>query len=274
MLIDSLTHILPKEISEEIDKYKNIDKTFNELFEQKTKIVQTKELIEEISKNNIDKAVVAGFGWQNDDLISITNKYIIKSKNNYPNHIIPFCTINIKSKKSEEELLDCINKGIKGIGELHFNYEENYEKNKIFKNILKIAHENNLPIIIHGSEPVGHKYNGKGINHPQNLYSLAKNNPDNIFIYSHFGGGLIFYEHMPEVKKVLRNVFYDCSAQPFLYNKSIFKMALSGSTLKKLLFATDFPLIDIKRCLNQISHLETEEKNHILSYNPISVFNL
>ena len=241
MLIDSLTHILPKEISEEIDKYKNIDKTFNELFEQKTKIVQTKELIEEISKNNIDKAVVAGFGWQNDDLISITNKYIIKSKNNYPNHIIPFCTINIKSKKSEEELLDCINKGIKGIGELHFNYEENYEKNKIFKNILKIAHENNLPIIIHGSEPVGHKYNGKGINHPQNLYSLAKNNPDNIFIYSHFGGGLIFYEHMPEVKKVLRNVFYDCSAQPFLYNKSIFKMALSGSTLKKLLFATDFP---------------------------------
>ena len=126
MKIDSLTHILPKEISNEIDKFKNLDETFNELFESKTKIIQTNELIEEIGKNNIDKAVVAGFGWQNDDLISMTNEYIIKSKNNYPNNIIPFCSINIKSKKSEEELLNCIDKGIKGIGELHFNYEENF----------------------------------------------------------------------------------------------------------------------------------------------------
>ena len=40
MIIDSLTHILPKEISDEIEKYKNIDTTFNKLFEQKTKIIQ------------------------------------------------------------------------------------------------------------------------------------------------------------------------------------------------------------------------------------------
>jgi hypothetical protein len=274
MIIDSLTHILPKEIANEIDKYKNIDETFNEFFKQKTKIIQVEELVEEINKNKIDKAVVAGFGWQNDELASMVNQYIIESKNNYPEKIIPFCSINIKSKKSEEELLKCIDKGIKGIGELHFNYEEDYQKNKIFKNILKIAHENNLPIIVHGSEPVGHNYNGKGINHPQKLYKLAKNNPDNIFIFSHFGGGLIFYEQMPEVKKVLRNVYYDCSAQPFLYNNSIFKIALSSSTLKKVLFASDFPLIDIKKCLKEISHLEIEEKMHILSYNPISVFNL
>ena len=41
MKIDSLTHILPKEISNEIDKFKNLDETFNELFESKTKIIQT-----------------------------------------------------------------------------------------------------------------------------------------------------------------------------------------------------------------------------------------
>ena len=51
-------------------------------------------------------------------------------------------------------------------------------------------------------------------------------------------------------------------------------MVLNSSTLKKVLFATDFPLINIERCLNEISHLEAEQKNYILSYNPISVFNL
>ena len=44
--------------------------------------------------------------------------------------------------------------------------------------------------------------------------------------------------------------------------------------LKKILFASDYPLIIIKRCLSHYGDLTEDEKNHILSYNPISVFNL
>ena len=153
-------------------------------------------------------------------------------------------------------------------------YDEEIENNKILINTLKIALEYNLPTIIHGSEPVGHSYPGKGRNLPEKLYSLAKKNPSNKFIFSHFGGGLVFYEHMPEVKEALRNVYYDSAAQPFLYDKKIYKNAISSSNIKKILFASDYPLINIKRCLSQLSDLSEDEKNHILSYNPISVFNL
>ena len=83
MNIDSLTHILPKEISEEINRFKKLDKKFTELFDEKTKISQAEELISEIKKNNIDKVVVGGFGWSSDEITKIVNEYILDSKNKY-----------------------------------------------------------------------------------------------------------------------------------------------------------------------------------------------
>tara|TARA_B100001094_G_scaffold332837_1_gene406786 strand:+ start:2391 stop:2630 length:240 start_codon:yes stop_codon:yes gene_type:complete len=79
---------------------------------------------------------------------------------------------------------------------------------------------------------------------------------------------------MPEVKKVLKNVFYDSSAQPFLYHKNIYRNAINSSSINKILFATDFPLIDMKRCLSETDYLNIEEKSHIFSHNPISAYNL
>jgi len=274
MIIDSLTHILPTEVSSNIRKYKKIDRKFDSLFEESTKIISSEDLIQSMKKHNIAKSIIAGFGWTDHGLASLVNDYIIESKDKYKGSLIPLCSLDINSKFSEQELLKCISKGAKGIGELHLNYDENIEKNHVFKNILNIASENNLPILIHGSEPVGHEYNGKGNSNPKNLYQLVKNNPSNKFIFSHFGGGLVFFEQMPEVKKILKNVFYDSSAQPFLYNKKIYRNAINCSSINKILFATDYPLINIKRCLSEIDYLNNEEKMHIFSYNAISAYNL
>ena len=274
MIIDSLTHILPKEISSNIDKFKKIDKTFDLMFDHETKISSSEDLISSMKKNHITKSIVGGFGWSDQGVASIVNDYILESKSKFEQEIIPLCSLDINSKSAESELLKCISKGVKGIGELHFTYEENYEKNNNFKNILDIAAINDLPVIVHGSEPIGHKYSGKGVNDPIKLYELVKNNPKNKFVFSHFGGGLVFYEQMPEVKKVLKNVIYDSSAQPFLYDKKIFRNAINSSSINKILFATDFPLINTERCLEETEYLNDEEKQHIFSYNAISVYNL
>ena len=103
---------------------------------------------------------------------------------------------------------------------------------------MRIALDADIPILIHGSEPVGHIYKGKGKNDPVKLYELVKNNPKNKFVFSHFGGGLVFYEQMPEVKKLLRNVYYDSSAQPYLYGKEIYRNAINLSSIEKILFAS------------------------------------
>ena len=126
-----------------------------------------------MKKNGINKSVTAGFGWTNHELAILVNDYILLSKKQFPEEIIPFCSLDINSKKSEEELLRCISKGVKGIGELHINNLENILDNKIFNNILKIALHYNLPIIIHGSEPLGHKYKGKGRSYPKFLFKFS-----------------------------------------------------------------------------------------------------
>ena len=274
MIIDSLTHILPTEVSSNLEKYKKIDLLFNELFDENTNVITEDDLIINMKKYNINKSIIAGFGWKDPGLAQLINDYLIEASKKYQGSLIPLCSLDINSKFSEEELLKCISKGIKGIGELHIEYNSLLEKNFIFKNILNIALENNLPVLIHGSEPIGHRYNGKGTNDPKKLYELVQNHPDNKFIFSHFGGGLVFYEHMPEVKKVLKNVFYDSSAQPFLYHKNIYRNAINSSSINKILFATDFPLIDMKRCLSETDYLNIEEKSHIFSHNPISAYNL
>lgn len=273
MIIDSLTHILPKEVSSYIEKYKKIDKKFDSIFDKDSKIINCEELIESMKNNKIDKSIVGGFGWTDHGLANIVNDYILDSAQKNHN-LIPLCSLDINSKKSEEELIKCISRGVKGIGELHLEYDESLEKNSTWKEIMRIALDADIPILIHGSEPVGHIYKGKGKNDPVKLYELVKNNPKNKFVFSHFGGGLVFYEQMPEVKKLLRNVYYDSSAQPYLYGKEIYRNAINLSSIEKILFASDYPLIKMERCLSETEYLNSTEKDHIFGHNAITAYNL
>ena len=75
------------------------------------------------SRSKIDKSIVGGFGWTDHGLANIVNDYILDSAQKNHN-LIPLCSLDINSKKSEEELIKCISRGVKGIGELHLEYDE------------------------------------------------------------------------------------------------------------------------------------------------------
>ena len=72
MIIDSLTHILPREVSSNTEKFKKIDKLFDCLFDEKSTISNSDDLIENMKNNNIDKSIVGGFGW-NASVYSFTS---------------------------------------------------------------------------------------------------------------------------------------------------------------------------------------------------------
>ena len=67
-----------------------------------------------------------------------------------------------------------------------------------------------------GSEPVGHAYAGKGDTFPGELLAMAQRFPNARIVGAHWGGGLPFYAHMPEVREALANVWFDSAASPFL----------------------------------------------------------
>ncbi len=63
---------------------------------------------------------------------------------------------------------------------------------------------------------------GKGRTPLDRFYELILSFPKLTILLAHWGGGLPFYELMPEVAKAMANVYYDTAASPFLYSTKIY----------------------------------------------------
>jgi predicted TIM-barrel fold metal-dependent hydrolase len=112
---------------------------------------------------------------------------------------------------------------------------------------MEFAEQEDLPVVVHGSEPVGHDYPGKGHTYPRDILAMATRFPNVKIVAAHWGGGLPFYAHMPEVRKALANVYFDSAATPFLYDQSVFSTVASAIGPDRMLFGSDFPLLNAKR---------------------------
>ena len=108
------------------------------------------------------------------------------------------------------------------------------------------------------------------------LTGFALRFPEVTLISAHWGGGLPFYELMPEVAKALRNVYYDTAASLFLYRSAIFPAAVAAAGAKKILWGTDYPLIGQRRFLAHVgaSGLDPDARADILGGNAAQLLRL
>ena len=113
------------------------------------------------------------------------------------------------------------------------------------------ATERSLPLVLHASEPVGHIYAGKGRMTPEALYSLALAFPDWPMVFAHLGGGLPFYAAMPEVREALSNCYVDTAVWPLLYQPSIFQPLAQLWGTDRILFGSDYPVLEQDRVLRE-----------------------
>jgi len=95
-------------------------------------------------------------------------------------------------------------------------------------------------------------------------------------ICAHWGGGLPFYELMPEVRQACANVYYDSAASPFLYRPEVFSAVVRLVGSRRVLFATDYPLLRQKRVLDYLaeSGLAGRELDDILGNNAAQLLGL
>ena len=266
MIVDALTHILPPYFNEHRDEALASDRTFAELFANpKARIVQAEHLLDEMERSEVDRAVIAGFGWTDQELANRSNDYLLESAAKHPGILIPLCSVNPlwPDDAAPKEAERCLNFGARGIGELHADTQgwadPPYDS---LEDVMSVArqyvdnHNKIAFVVIHGSEPMGHTYPGKGNMTPDRLYQLAKQYPENALIFSHLGGGLPFYKHMPEVNDALTNVWYDTAATPFLYDSDIYNTVEDLVGGSRIFFASDFPLMTQRRAL---AHLRNSE---------------
>jgi predicted TIM-barrel fold metal-dependent hydrolase len=171
---------------------------------------------------------------------------------------------------SAKELSRAIEGGARGVGEIAFYRDEMTSQDiHCMKPILTQMEKQGIPLLLHTNETLGHSYPGKGRTPLDRFYELILSFPNLPIILGHWGGGLLFYELMPEVAKSMVNVYYDTAASPFIYSKKIYSIAREMVGTEKIFFGTDFPLISPRRYFKELeeSGLSKQDQEKILGLN-------
>lgn len=268
MIIDMHTHILPEIIRNNLKEYCNKDPLLGPMYwkiygEKKAKMIGAEELIASMDKAGIEKSGVCNLPWSNHEICIKGNDYILESIAKYPQRLFGYCSIQPKAGNAAvSEIERCIAEGMIGIGELGLTIQGlDIEDNKFLKPVMETIKQLGVCLMIHCDEPVGHQYLAKGDFTPKKIYKLIKKYPDVTFILAHWGGGFFFYELMPEIKKAAKNIYYDTSNSPFVYSPDIYRVAVDIIGSKKILFGTDYPLLNPQKQLKEIEDSGISKKD-------------
>ncbi len=272
VIIDFHTHIFPSWLRERRDEFAKSDPCFSLLYSPpKAKLATAEELIASMDEAGIAVSVVLNAGWGSQELCVKTNDYILDSVARYPTRLVAFCAIQPKAGDAAiTEIGRCAKAGARGIGELRSDVQGfDLADRTTMKPLVEAVLKHDLLLLTHSSEPVGHVYSGKGSITPDILYSFVTAFPNLKLVCAHWGGGLPFYALMPEVARVLANVFFDTAATLFLYKPEIFEQVSRIIGSDRILFGTDYPLMGQNRVVAQIqsAQLPQKDKDKILGAN-------
>ena len=279
MIIDSHCHILPPQFQQRRTELLAKDVTFATLFAKSSTTMATAEsLVQAMDQSGVSRGVAMGMGWTDPVLARQVNDYLIESVQRNPQRLTGFCSVNPAwGDVALAEVERCAAEGLMGIGELHPDTQGfDITDRPGLAPLMDVARRLGLPVVVHGSEPVGHLYAGKGATTPDKLYRFIENFQDNTIICAHWGGGLPFYALMPEVPGLMENVYFDMAASPLLYRPEVVRTVADLVGPEKILFATDFPLIRHKRLLRQVteSGLDSTAQEAILGGNAAQMLGL
>ena len=269
--LDIHVHITSPDVIANWKRYAALDEHFNLLCSSpQNRFATAEDVITKLDEQGLDAAVVFGFAFKDQALCRETNSYVIDAVKRYSKRLIGFACVNPTAKGLEAELSRCVAGGLTGVGELMPD-GQGYEIDdpKQTAELAGLCKEGGLPVLVHVNEPVGHYYPGKTKTSIEEACAFAEANPELKIIYAHWGGGLLFYELMPELKQVLKNVYYDTAAGPFLYSPKIYEAVLSAGLIHKVLLGSDYPLLSPGRYIKELGQtaLSEADKNRIMGGN-------
>jgi len=271
--IDFHIHVTPPEIKADWRKFAEREPFFEPHFSLLSKSPLNKfacagEIVSMLDASGFDMGVVFGFGFRDQGLCRLVNDYVIEMTRRYPEKLVGFMSVSPGAKGAEREIARCHDAGLTGVGEIcpagqDFAVDDEGET----RALVGACRERNLPVILHVNEPVGHSYPGKTGTGLRRIERFIDNSQGIRVILSHLGGGLLFYEAMPEMRKKCRDVYYDTAAAPFLYDKSVYGAALALGLGGKIVFGSDFPLLHPSRYQPSMESVPLAEHERIMGGN-------
>jgi uncharacterized protein len=202
-------------------------------------------MIQDMDAAGIDKVVIQGEYRLTHQAAVGRNNRALEVMRRWPERVITFATLQPTAGRAAlDELRRCLDAGMRGVGELNPYGQGHRIDHPDFLRLVESCIEHDIPLNLHVSEEIGHYYLGKSTTPLRHYYWLACRYPELKLILAHWGGGLLFYELMPKVRREMRNVWYDTAASPLLYpTAGIFRTALQCVDHRKILFGSDYPLL-------------------------------
>jgi predicted TIM-barrel fold metal-dependent hydrolase len=276
--IDAHTHLFPPEFVHRRDDLMQRDPWFGHAFgTPKAKMAGEGALLASMDQSGVAMSVVVGWPWRDQGLCREHNAYLADVARRFPEQIAWLGIINPVLPDAEREIAYCVDNHAAGFGELNADAQGfDWASPAAIAEAFDLLRQIDLPVLIHASEPVGHTYPGKGTATPDRLLTSLAAFPDVRFIAAHWGGGLPFYELMPEVRALTQNVMYDSAASTYLYDFSIFPLLARVVGPERMLFGSDFPVLSQQRFLARVlaSGLPKESLSAVLAGNARHWFRL
>ncbi len=250
MIIDAHTHLFPESVRSDRNRYFPGEPAFELLYgSPKSRIAGLEDYLVAMRSNGVDKSVVFGFPWRNPETFRRHNDFIMEAVSRYPDRLIGLGCFDPAHPAAAREAERCIEGGLRGIGELAF-YDSGIGAAALDRlaPVMDLCRAQDLPVLIHTNEPVGHAYPGKTPNTLAEIYRMVGRFPDNKIILAHWGGGIFFFQLLKrEVRERLANVYFDTAASPYLYDPEVYRIAVRTAGCEKILFGSDFPLLAPRR---------------------------
>lgn len=278
LVIDAHTHIFPPEFARDRATIGRRDEWFAELYQSPTALLASEEdILASMDEAGYALSIVCGFPWKDTGLCREHNDYLLDVASRHPRRIAVVATVSPAQPGAALEAERCLTAGAAGIGELNADAQGfDLLRPTELAGVAEVCRAFDRPLLLHVSEPVGHLYPGKGTSTPDRLLRFLLEFPEVRVVAAHWGGGLPFYELMPEVTELTRNLVYDSAASTYLYRPRVFSTVIDLVGAERVLMATDYPILRQDRFLRRLLklNLPPDVLNAVLWQNAKRVYRL
>ncbi|MGH7697252.1 MAG: amidohydrolase family protein [Candidatus Dormibacteria bacterium] len=215
---------------------------------ERTRFAAGDDVLAALELAGLERAVVFGWPFADPGLLAQVNDYVAAEAARAPDRLLGLAVVNPARPGWEAELERSRSLGLVGVGELNSDaqgFELAFAGG--LARLLNLAAEISWPVLLHASEPVGHRYPGKGSARPERLWELLapalEQLPQLRLCLAHLGGGLPLFAHMPEVRTLCQRLWFDTAALPFLYHQQVLPALEELLGPGRLCLGSDFPLL-------------------------------
>jgi predicted TIM-barrel fold metal-dependent hydrolase len=256
IVVDAHTHVFTSEVVQGRERYVGRDLWFEHLYaDPRALLVTGEELLTSMDAAGITQAVVCGFPWHDPGICHEHNDYMAQTCAGSDGRLVWLGTVSPAfDDHAAGEAERCFRLGAVGIGELNADAQRfDLTSPAPLSPLVEVCVAWDRPLMLHVTEPVGHVYPGKGTATPDRLIRFLEHFPLLRVVAAHWGGGLPFYELMPEVARLAERVVYDSAASTYLYRFEVFRTVIDLVGPDRVMFGSDYPVLRQDRFLKRVS---------------------